>query len=297
MSIKGKKILVTGSGGFIGRHLVERLKNDGAYVSTFDIAEGQNIEDRKKLASIISRKLDIIYHLAGLSGSQQSILRSEQFFKINTIGTLNLIEEVVKNSPKTKLVISSSRLEYGPPQYLPVDENHPTRPNSVYGLSRLAATQIAMVYHARVNLDVVILRTSNVYGHHHRIGFSGYNIVNHFIDLAKQNKTLKIFGNGKQLRDYLYIDDLIEAFIKAAAASGSVYNLGFGEGIEFGKMARLITKIVGRGNVVHTPWPKDLRDLETGSYVSDITKIRKELGFSPKFSFEEGIRRTVEFKI
>ena len=296
MRLKNKKILITGGTGFIGSNLTKRLKELGADVTIFDLALGHDIQNQSELSSFIKKNFDAIYHLAGFSGSEKSNRHRLKSFKVNTIATVNICEFLVKYSPKTKLIISSSRLEYGKPIYLPVDENHPTLPMSTYGLSKLAATQMALIYHKKDNLDVTVFRTSNVYGYHQNTKFAGYNIINHFIDLARQDRAIKIFGNGNQERDYLFIDDLLRAFILAISqkAAGKIYNLGQGRPIKFKDMAKLIVQKVGLGKVVFTKWPKQIEEVETGGYISDISKIKKELGFYPKVDFEEGIARTLE---
>ncbi len=296
MNLKNKKILVTGGTGFIGTSLIIKLKELGANVDNFDKQNGNDIQNNKQVEEFIKNGYDIIFHLAGFSGSAQSNKEKLKCLKINLLASVNLYELILRHSPKTKVILSSSRLEYGPPKYLPVDENHPTNPTSMYGLTKLTATQMALVYHNQAGLNVTIFRTSNVYGPHKNKKFQGYNLINHFIDLAEENKSLTIFGNGEQKRDYLYIDDLTEAFIMAASSkksSGEIFNLGSGTGIEIKEMAQMIIKKIGKGRLKYVKWPIDYLALETGSYVSDIKKIKRELGFAPRVSLEEGIIRTL----
>ena len=295
MNFKGKKILVTGGSGFIGSNLINKLEKLGAGVFNYDISKNYDILDKIKLSSVITKKFDIIFHLAGLSGSVTESKQNELYFSVNTFGTLYLCDSIVKYSPTAKLVISSSRLEYGMPEYLPVNENHPTLPTSIYGLSKLTATQLTLLHAKTHKLDTIIFRTSNVYGPHSKKTFDGYNIVNYFIDQAQNGQSLTIFGKGNQKRDYIYIDDFINALILASTSkkSNQIYNLGFGQGIKLKDMAKIITKTVGNGRIVYKQWPKDYKQVETGSYISDITKIKKELGFNLKVNFEEGIKRTI----
>lgn len=295
MNYDGKKILVTGGRGFIGENLIKRLRGINAKVHSFDIHDGQNIEDRNLLNKTIRNQYDYIYHLAAFSGSQESLKEHELCFNINVLATTYLLEAVIKLSPQTKVILSSSRLEYGNPEYIPVDESHPTFPTSPYGLSKLVATQIAQIYAMTKKLRVTTFRTSNVYGPHSRKEFLGYNIINHFIDIAKKNKVIKIFGSGKQQRDYIFIDDLIDAFllVKNTRSDGQIYNLGYGKGISLIDMADIIVKIIGKGKISRVRWPSDFRKVETGSYISDIAKITQELGFTPKISFQEGIIKTI----
>ncbi|KKP94043.1 MAG: NAD-dependent epimerase/dehydratase [Parcubacteria group bacterium GW2011_GWA1_36_12] len=295
MKIKGKKILVTGGSGFIGENLIKKLKQLNAQTSNYDISNGNSILDYKNLEHTLKKKFDVIYHLASFSGSKQSNENIEHSLKINTLATTKLLELSVKYSPKAKVIFSNSRLEYGVTQYLPVDEKHPTNPISAYGFSKLASTQIALVFHEASKLDVTIFRTSNVYGPHSKSKFLGYNLINHYIDLASKGRELIVYGDGSQERDYIYIDDLLDAFISALESpySGQIYNLGFGKGIKLVEMAMLIIKFAGKGKLKFTDWPIDYKRVETGSYVSDIRKIKRELNFSPKIDFEEGINKTI----
>lgn len=298
MNLKGKKILVTGGYGFIGQHLVEKLKTFGSKVDIFDIANGNDIQNQNMLKSFIRQKYEIIYHLAGFSGSAESNEEKLKCLNINLLSTVNLFELALKYSPRTKIILSSSRLEYGPPRYLPVSESHPTKPTSMYGLTKLNSTQMAMVYFDQFNLDVTVMRTSNVFGPHLNKKFAGYNVVNYFIDLAKKGEILTVYGDGNQVRDYIYIDDFISTLILCASskANGQIYNVGFGKGIKFKKMAQTIVRIVGKGRVQLVKWPDNYRQVETGSYISDISKIKKDLGFRPKISFEEGVKRTLKIE-
>ena len=296
MNLKNKKILITGGAGFIGSYLNKKLIEHGSITDIFDVSYGNDICDEKQLKKYVKKKFNVIYHLAGFSGSSESNLDQLNCIKTNTLASILLCELVIKYSPETKLIFSSSRLEYGVPQYLPVDEKHPTIPTSAYGLSKLATTQMALIYHKNNYLKVTIFRTSNVYGPHPKHGFAGYNVINHFIDIAKRNESLTIFGNGEQLRDYIFIDDMVESFILAAGSNtvGEVYNIGFGQGIKFKDMAKLIIKKVGKGKLKFVKWPEKYISVETGSYVTNINKYTKATGFKPEIGFEEGIKRTIK---
>jgi len=296
MKLYAKNILITGSQGFIGTNLQNYLQNLGARVTGFDKELGDDILDITKVETQIKKGFDVIFQLAGYSGSTYSNSDIKSCFDLNSIATAHIIKSILTHSPNTKLILSGSRLEYGKPQHLPVDENHPTNPNSAYGISKLIATELALVFAKSDGLKTTIFRTSNVYGSHKNSNFKGYNVINYFIDLAKKGGTIKIFGDGSQIRDYIYIDDLVDAFCRGidSKADGQIYNLGYGKPIKFADMARTIVKTVSRGKIKFVKWPHDYKSVETGDYISDITKIKDQLEFSPHVNFAEGILKTVQ---
>lgn len=293
--IKDCNFLVTGGSGFIGGNLVKKIKELGGNVTEYSLSVGLDILDKDQLKQYIKLQFDCIYNLVGYSGSAK-VDEDEKFLALNTKATELICRLILEYSPKTKLILSSTRLEYGEPKYLPVNESHPTKPLSIYGLTKLKATEIAMEYYKR-GLDVVVFRISNVYGPHPKRDFSGYNVINHFIDMAQKGETITIYGKGDQQRDYIYIDDLIDAFILAfiKPVSGQIYNLGYGRSISFKDMVELIVKLAGNGVIKYSDWPKNFALVETGSYVTDLTKIKNDLKFDPKIGFEEGIKRTLEY--
>ncbi len=291
MNLQNKKILITGGDGFIGRHLVFGLKRLGAKIDIFDRNRGDDMNDYKKLEKILKKNYFAVYHLAGVSGAVQSITQERNFLNINTLASIKLAELLLEHTPNTKLIISSTRLEYGVPKYLPVDEQHPTFPISIYGLSKLAFTQIAMGFFAKWGLDITILRTSNVYGPHRKDIFKGYNVINFFVNLAFNNKTIQIFGDGSQLRDYLYIDDFVQVLIKALdkKSKGEIINIGFGKGISIKAIVKKIIRYWGKGKIKFIKWPKNYQLVESGSYITNIKKAQELLDFQPTIDFDEGI--------
>lgn len=268
-SLKHKKILVFGGSGFLGSHLLKRLP----HASDTDV----DITNQSAVFNLIKQGWDIIINLAGISGT--AINKPQIGFEVNVIGSLNILEASSKLKHKPVIFFSNSRQEYGKPVYLPVDENHPTNPTNLYGVYKLASTHLAQLYFKTYALPAIVFRTSNVYGLSHAES-SGYNIVNRWL----KSNTITVFGTGRQKRDYLFIDDWIDAVTKALtipAAYGQIFNIGLGRGHTLLSLAKTISRSTG-AKIITKPWPPEWKAVETGSYVSDITKAEKIIGWQPK---------------
>jgi nucleoside-diphosphate-sugar epimerase len=199
-------------------------------------------------------------------------------------------------NPGVSIVFSSSRLVYGKPQYLPVDEKHPLSTESIYAAHKLAVENYHLIYGKLYGLKATVLRISNPYGPFQAGEGRAYGIANSFIQAAVSGRPITLFGDGSQRRDYLYIDDLVNAFLLAASAPdsrGKIYNIGEGQGKSLLELAELAIEVAGRGTIDRVPWPEEYRVIETGDYLSDISRARHELGWSPCTVIREGIERTV----
>lgn len=305
---RDKKILILGGSGFIGTNLVKelvRFKSRATVVCRTKPPAALNgvslitgdIEDRGFVESLIKKRFQVIFHLAGMSGQIKCLQNPVESIRVNMIGGINILEAVRKFSPQSVMVFSNSRLEYGQFQYLPVDEQHPAIPISVYGVEKLCLSLLAQIYYQTYAVKTVVLRSSNPFGPHPVDGGSDYSLINHFIDRAIRNETIKIYGRGRQSRDYFYIDDLVRAFLMVAVsktAVGKIYNVGGGKKISLKDMAKKIVKLAGGGKLVYCPWPKLAKQAETGDYCSDIKRIRQDVGWEPKIDIEEAIKKTIE---
>ncbi len=295
--MKHKRILIIGGSGFIGTHLAKRLLQLQTQVTIADKKKPcikktkyiyLNLNQDSDLKRIIKKRFDIIYQLAGVSGVAK--VNSSNAFAINCIGSLNLLDSVVQHSPKSVIVFSNSRQEYGVPQYLPVDENHPQNPINQYGAQKLLITNLAQTYFKLHRLKTVVLRTSNVFGPTQNT-HPNYNVVNLWINLAKQNKAITVFGKGQQIRDYLYISDLINAFVLAGTknkAYGQIINIGSGKPLNMISMAKQIIKKHG-GKIAYKSWPKNWQTAETGDYYTNTSKAKRILSWQPTISFTKAL--------
>jgi len=309
----GKSVLVTGGLGFIGLNISQRLLELGANVTVLDnfmpteismqlsellahikvaIAD---IRDEEKVERVV-RDQEVIFNLAGKSGAADSNKTPLNDLDINCRGHLNVLEACRIFNPGVAIVFPSSRLVYGKPLYLPVDEKHPLAPESIYAAHKLAVENYHLIYGRLYGLKATVLRISNPYGPFQAGEGRAYGIANSFIQAAVSGRPITLFGDGSQRRDYLYIDDLVEALLRAAyvpESRGRVYNIGDGQGTSLLELAEMAVQEAGRGEIVRVPWPEEYRAIETGDYLSETSLARHELGWSPVTDIREGIARTV----
>jgi nucleoside-diphosphate-sugar epimerase len=304
-SYAGKDVLITGGAGFIGSHLARRLGRAGANVVALGRGGARSdgiehvrgdVRDDAVMSALIARRFGYVFHLAAYSGQVPSFTDHEQSLTTNCLGLLNALDAIRRLSPETVLCFPSSRLVYGRTRYLPVDEAHPKEALSFYGIHKRTGEEYCAYYAARWGLRAVALRLSNPYGPHSVATHNRYNIANWMIDELLRGREVAIFGRGEQLRDYVYIDDAIDAMLVAAAspdAYGRVYNVGSGAGTALVEFVRSAIDACGSGSYRFEPWPVEFLQVETGDYAADLTKIRDELGWAPRVSLRHGIARTV----
>ena len=284
-------VLVTGPRGFIGSHLGARLTNLGARLTPFEA----DIRDEAAIReAVIGQK--VIFHLAGRSGAVASNLQPLEDLEVNCKGLLNLLEACRLHNPEARIVFASSRLVYGPPQQLPVTEAHPTRPTSIYGLHKLTSEHYLRMYHELYGIPAVSLRITNPYGPVYNLKNRSYGVLNIFMQLALSNATIKLYGQGSQLRDFIYIDDLVEAFLvvgQGPKMDGDIFNVCGDEAVSLREAAEIIVSEVGRGKIEHVPWPPDTKRVETGDFLADISKIKRMTGWQPRTKFRKGIQKAI----
>ncbi len=310
-----KRVLVTGGLGFIGLNLVQRLLEMGADVTVMDnfmpaeiskpMAElfarirltMADIRDAEKMERLVKGQ-DIIFNLAGKSGAADSNKTPINDLDINCRGHLTILEACRLFNPGVTIVFPSSRLVYGKPRYLPVDENHPLAPESIYAAHKLAVENYHLIYSRLYGLNCSVLRISNPYGPMQSGDSRAYGIVNSFIKTAAAGGVITIFGEGEQTRDYLFVADLADAFFRAAwkdEARGRIYNIGDTNAVSLRELAELAVSAAGRGEILKVPWPEEYKAIETGDYLSDTCLAQKDLGWHPLTGLKDGVDRTVAF--
>ena len=315
--IKNKRVLITGGLGMIGSTIASKLVEYGAEVTLLDAMikpyggnffNIQNIKDKLKLniadirdkeaIKILVQNKDIIFNLAGQVSHNDSLQNPFLDADINYIGHLTVLDALKNYNPKCKILYSGSRLQFGKILSNPVSEAHPLNPLTPYALNKTAAENLYLYYNRVYNIPVVIFRIANPYGPRCQMLHSKYAIINWFIRNAMEDMEIMIFGDGSQMRDYIFVEDLAEAFILASIedkASGEIFNVGSGTGTKFKDMVETIVETVGGGKIKNVQWPSDYLNVETGDYITDITKLKNYLKWSPGFDLSDGIKSTVEY--
>lgn len=313
----GKKILITGGLGFIGSNLAIALVKAGARVTIVDnLTPGQggnlfNIEPIKENVTInysdvrdalavgqLVKGKDYIFHLARQTDHILSLTDPFPDIDVNIRGTAILLEACKKLNPTVKIIYAGTRGQYGKQVNLPVPEDAPTNPRGMYEITNLTAEKMVLVYHDVHKLRGVCLRLTNIYGPRGQMLHDHYGVVNWFVRLALEGKTIPVYGNGKLKRDFLYVDDCIMAMILAAETPdcyGEVINVGRPDASDFACLARAIVRIAGHGRIAFTPFSKEREAQEPGDFASDINKITRLTGWKPTTSLTQGLTKTIAY--
>ncbi len=311
----GCRVIITGGLGFIGSNLARRLVGLGAEVVLVDSlipAYGGNpfnisgIEDRVtvNVADVRDRfAMDhlvkgcrVMFNLAGTLSHIDSMTDPLTDLEINCRSQLSILEACRSNNPDIKVVFAGTRGQYGRAIYLPVDEKHPLNPTDVNGINNSAGEAYHILYCRVHGLRATSLRLTNTYGPRHQMRHHRQGIINWFVRLALEGREIRLFGDGSQVRDTNYVDDVLEALLLAGAsesADGEVFNLG-GHPAKLLEVVEVIASLTGaRSSMV--PFPDDVGAIEVGDYVADWSKAERVLGWRPTVSLETGMTRTIDF--
>jgi len=314
---RDRPVLITGGLGFIGSNLARQLVALGARVLIVDslipdyggnLFNISGIEERVRVniadirqqstMNYLVRGHDVIFNLAGQVSHIDSMQDPYTDLDINCRSQLCVLEACRRNNTSVKVVFAGTRQIYGRADTLPVTEDHLVRPTDVNGIHKAAGEYYHLVYNNVFGIRACSLRLTNVYGprqliKHNRQGFVGW-----FIRLALENREIQIFGDGTQLRDFVYVDDAVDAFLRAGAddvSNGEVFNVGGMEPITHGDLVELMIRIAGSGRFRCVAWPPDKKAIDIGDFYADSSKIRSTLGWQPVTPLADGLRRTFEF--
>jgi UDP-glucose 4-epimerase len=313
----GRKVMVTGGLGFIGSNLVRQLVDAGADVlivdslfpdyggNRFNIAGLEarvsvNVADVRDDAAMeaLVRGREIIFNLAGQVSHIDSMRDPHTDLEINCRAQLSMLEACRKFNPAVRVVYAGTRQVYGRPDRLPVDETHLVRPADINGVNKAAGEYYHLLYNNVFGVRACSLRLTNVYGprqliRHNRQGFIGW-----FIRLAIEGKEIQVFGDGSQLRDFVYVDDAADAFLRAGASDacdGEVFNVGGDEPISHKDLVTLLLDVAGSGSVRYVEWPEEKKRIDIGSFYTDSSKFRRAVGWQPRVDLRTGLERTIAF--
>ena len=313
----GKEILITGGLGFIGSNLARSLVAQGANVTLVDSLIPQyggnpfNIEDIRDKVSVnfcdvrdthamtyLIQGKDYLFNLAGQTSHLDSMTDPHTDLDINAAAQLSILEVCRKENPDIKIVFASTRQLYGKPDYLPVDEKHPIRPVDVNGINKLAGEWYHLLYNNVYGIRSCALRLTNTYGPGMRVKDARQTFLGIWIRLLIEGKPFKVFGDGKQLRDFNFVDDCVEALLLAGAsdqANGKIYNLGCSEVIGLKDLAKMMVNLGYGGSFDLAPFPSERKAIDIGDYYSDFSLITKELGWVPKIDLKDGLKLTLNY--
>jgi UDP-glucose 4-epimerase len=314
---QGRKVMITGGLGFIGSNLARRLTTLGAKVllidslisdyggNLFNISGIEdclkvNIADIRQQSTMhyLVRGHDVIFNLAGQVSHIDSMRDPYTDLEINCRAQLSLLEACRHNNPSVKVVFAGTRQIYGRAESLPVTESHLVRPTDVNGINKAAGEYYHLVYNNVFGVRACSLRLTNVYGprqlvKHNRQGFIGW-----FIRQAIEDREIQLYGDGGQLRDFVYVDDATDAFLRAGSSdlsNGQVFNVGGQEPISLRELVELLIEVAGTGRYRLVEWPPEKKAIDIGDFHTDSSLIERTLGWRPIVTLRDGLRRTVEF--
>jgi UDP-glucose 4-epimerase len=313
----GLDVVVTGGLGFIGSNLSIRLVESGARVTIIDSIVpgcGGNPHNIASIASDVRvidadiadahlfrdelRKASVIFNLAGEISHVHSMQYPERDLQLNTVSQLRFLMACQECARHARIVYASTRQVYGPPKYLPVDEGHPIRPVDFNGVHKFAATSYHLMLTRAGYLDAVVLRLTNVYGPRMALDAVCQGFLSTFIRRMVLREQIEIFGDGKQKRDPMYVDDAVNAFLLAGAIqrpTARCYNAGGSEPLSLAEIAQTASQLAGCPAPVFRPFPSDRKPIDIGSYWTDNRRISRDLRWAPRVPFEEGLRKALDF--
>jgi UDP-glucose 4-epimerase len=312
-----RNVLITGGLGFLGSNMAIVLAEAGANVTVVDsllpqyggnpknIAGYENkiavsftdVRDPYGMSYLISRA-EIIFNFAGQVSHRDSMEDPLTDLEINAKAPLSLLEIVRRTNPDAVVIYAGTRQVYGRPRYLPVDEDHPLCPVDANGVSNLAGEWYHLLYSQVYGIRACSLRLTNTYGPRQRLWGTTQGFVPIFVRKALLGEPITLYGDGSQRRDFVYVEDALDAFMRVALseeAAGEVFNLGHPQPLTLKEFAELLLDTVGGGRIEFVPWPEDQAKIDIGDYFGSYEKAKRLLGWEPRIDPKEGLERMVSF--
>jgi UDP-glucose 4-epimerase len=314
---RGRSVMITGGLGFIGSNLAHTLVDLGANVLIVDslIPEyGGNLFNVRDIESRIRINIadirqqttmnylvqghDVIFNLAGQVSHIDSMQDPYTDLEINCRAQLAILEACRRNNPSVKIVFAGTRQVYGRAETLPVAETHLVRPTDINGINKAAGEYYHLVYNNVFGVRACSLRLTNIYGPRQLLKHNRQGFIAWFIRLALEGREIQIFGDGRQMRDFVYVDDAVDAFLRAGAseaANGQVFNVGGFEPTSHRDLVHLLIASAGTGSYRFTEWPPEKKAIDIGDFYADWSLIADTLGWRPHTPLADGLKATLAF--
>jgi UDP-glucose 4-epimerase len=314
---RGRRVMITGGLGFIGSNLARRLADFDADIllvdslipdyggNLFNIAGVEdrvhvNVADVRQASTMnyLVRDRDVIFNLAGQVSHIDSMRDPHTDLEINCRSQLTLLEACRHHNPRAKLVYASTRQIYGRPDYLPVTEQHLVRPTDVNGINKAAGEYYHLVYNNVFGIRAAALRLTNVYGPRQLVKHNRQGFIAWFIRLALEGREIQVFGDGSQIRDFVYVDDVVNAFLIAGmcdACNGGAFNVGGEEHMAHRDLVQLLVELAGSGSYRFVDWPAEKKAIDIGSFYADSSHFKCTTGWRPEVSLRDGLARTLAY--
>lgn len=314
--LRGTPVLVIGGLGFIGINLTRKLVALGAVPTVLSRSRGDHptaelaaleqagvtivigdVRDAGVVVPSVSAQR-LIFNLSGQSGAVKSMEDPWTDLDVNLRGNLVLLEALRAHNRDAKVVFAGSRLQYGHATTVPVPEDALPTPLCLHAIHKSVVEDYLRLYGQLFGIRHVTARITNPYGPGQPAGRTGYGVINRMIHLALTDQAIPVYGDGAQLRDYVHVVDVVGALVAMAEspkADGQAFNVGSGTGTGLVDVARMVIELAGGGHIEHVPWPELAAQVETGDFVADISRISRELGWTPAVGLRQGLQDFIAF--
>ena len=316
-SLRDAHVLITGGLGFIGSNLARRLVAVGADVTVVDSLIPEYGGNMQNVADIVDRlsidksdvrnianleqhitSADYLFNLAGQTSHLDSMTDPYTDMEINAGAQLSILETCRHRNPRLRVVFGSTRQLYGKPIKLPVDEGHPLNPVDVNGINKLSGELYHRLYSDVYDIHTVCLRMTNTYGPGMRVRDARQTFLGIWLKAALQDESFLVYGDGSQLRDFNYVDDVVDAMLMTAVADvckGKVYNLGSHEVVSLANFATMVIEQAGSGAFEMIEFPAARKKIDIGDYYGDYSSIAAAVGWKPRVGLREGLGKTLDY--
>jgi UDP-glucose 4-epimerase len=311
----GKEAVVTGGLGFVGSNLTRRLVHEGASVTVLDArldaygSNEYNLEGVRQDVDVVEldvrdgdsvrehvAETDYVFHLAAQLSRPISMNEPVTDLQINCEGTLNVLDAAAAGDDPPKVLFTSSQAVYGRPNSLPLTEQTPPNPLDMYGAHKLAGENYTKIYRQSHGVDTTVVRLTNVYGPRAQLHNPNYGVIQRFIRRALTDDTLTVFEPGTMLRDFVFIEDVVEGLLSAITTDErSLYLVSSGESTSILELAERIVETADSGRVELTEWPEDWDSIKVGDIRTDPSQLSRDTGWEPTTGLEDGLPETLSF--